>query len=471
MVADIGRRQFLSMAGLGAAGMVVGPGARAAKPSRPDIVVIVLDTVRPDHLSCYGHTRSTTPFLDKLVSSARVYGNAYSTSCWTYPAHASLFTGLYAISHGTHWEHLRADDKQVTLAEILRGKGYQTLGLCENPTLTPGLGFAQGFERFVSPSPLLGRRKDTCAELEKALTTAGNGPLFLFVNLFAAHHPYNSSRQFFKLFLTEQDYAKAYNIDLVETIIKGKKLLTAEWLTHLAEHYDAEIRYVDYQIECLVAALKAHGRWDNTVFIVTSDHGENLGEHDLVDHQLVLYEPVVRIPLIIHYPDQFQPGTREDRCVQIIDIFPTVLTLAGIEPGEFPSPGCCLLTGQLSPDRDILCELYLHKALTIPSADASAEEWAHPRVRRFRRRLKALRVGPMKYIQGSDGTEELFDLASDPGETRSLAANPALASALQRMRARLAACLLRFSEYRIPSPDDPQTDEGADQVLKSVGYL
>jgi len=471
------RRAFLKRAGGGLAGALLGTGICAAEAPRahPTIVLIVMDTVRRDHLSCYGYKRRTSPFLEKLAKTARVYQNAYATSCWTFPSHASLFTGLYPVSHGVHWEHRQAEEGLVTLAEVLRDHGYQALGLSENIVVNAKSGFAQGFERFTHPIQMLGRGKAAQTMFQEIVAQRGDKPLFVFVNLMAAHAPYNSSRQFLGTFLSDPAYADAYRIDILDTIIKGKETLGEKRLTHLTEHYDAEVRYVDYAVEQMAGALQSAGLWDSTLFVVTSDHGENLGDHDLVDHQLCLYESLVHIPLIVHYPKCFPPGSQEENPVQITDVFPTVLRVAGIDPEAYPAQGVSLLPGRTCAEREILCEYYRYLGFTTrkgPPTPQAETVWDDPRMQKFDRRLKSIRVGPMKYIRGSDGSEELYDLQNDPNETQSLVDDERFAAAKSKLASRLDKRMQEHrAAYRPPSEESMPFDEKKDQELKALGYL
>jgi len=465
------RRAFLRRSAAGMAGLWLGGAlrARAAGTERPNIVVIVMDTVRRDHLSCCGYARPTSPFLEELAETSRMYDMAYATSCWTVPSHASLFTGLYPVSHWTHWEHIRHEEGLVTLAEVLKGEGYRTIGLCENWAILPKLGLTQGFERFVPGRLVAARRRDTCKEFEDWVEQKGAEPLFAFVNLNAAHANYNSSRQFFKLFLTDPAYEDQYSIDPSGAIIQGRNSLSPEWLKHLAEHYDAEVRYVDFQVEQMACVLKSHGLWDSTLFIVTSDHGENLGDHGLLDHQFCLYETLVRIPLIVHYPERFPAASHEPRPVQLVDVFPTVIELLGLEPKAFPTQGRSLLPGRATADREVLCEYYLHHAFTTRRGRA---RMAHPNAQKYNRRLKSIRVGNLKLIQGSDGRDELYDLGEDLDETRDLSAEPACANAKARLTRLLDE---RIETYRLQNPPPPEalldTDEVGEDHMRALGYL
>jgi arylsulfatase A-like enzyme len=382
---------------------------------------------------------------------------------------------LYPVCHGAHWEHLKLDEELGTLAEVLRAHGYQTIGLSENPLISTRAKFAQGFDTFVHSRR---RGQDTNVQFKEALEQKGEKALFVFVNLMAAHAPYNSSAQFFKTFLSDPAYGNAFHADLLSYLIRGKDRLGAKWLAHLTEHYDAEVRYDDFLVQQMVQALESTGLWDSTLFIVTSDHGENLGEHDLLDHQFCLYEMLVRVPLIIHYPERFPPASHDYRFVQLTDVFPTVLRIVGIDPKEYPSHGRSLLPGETARDRVMLFEYYLHQGFTERHDEGlgKGRDWgkkfSHPRVQRFSRRLQAVRAGNMKFIRGDDGVEELYDLREDPREERNLITEEAFADVGKRLERMINERLSMYASLREPRAGEPvKLDEEDIRQLKALGYI
>lgn len=464
------RRTFLGAALAGAAALPFQARRVSAQSSRPNFVVIVLDTARRDHLSCYGYERDTTPFLRELANESRVYQNAYSTSCWTVPSHASLFTGLYPTSHATTWENCRLDGRLTTIAELLQRNGYRTAGICENPILNAGLGFTKGFQSY-SILPQLPQDPESPAvrRLSQEISAAGDQPFFIFANLVGPHDPYSTSGPFLGAYLSDPTYEKRVRIDLLGTIMRGKPL-DQKWLEHLTEHYDAELRYCDFTVESMANSLKRSGHWENTVFVVLADHGENLGDHGFVNHQFCLYESLIRIPLIIRFPECFAAGSEETKLVQIHDIFPTLLALAGIDPAAHPSQGVSLLPGWPAAERPVLSEYYIHARFRNPRVPD--KRWKSPRVRRHMRRLKSIRIGNMKLIQGSDGMQQLYDLGTDPDELRDLSNYPTYTASRDFLTRRLNV-LVEQCKRQHPSPVDKPAvmDQDAEETLKAMGYL
>lgn len=417
----------------------------------PNIVLVIMDTVRPDHLSVYGYERPTSPFLRDLAASSTRYRNAYSTSAWTFPSHASIFTGLYPAAHSAHWEHLQLDDHLVTLPEVLREAGYRTVGISQNPLIVRSLGFGQGFDLLIDRDDL-GATPDVAREFERFLDSRGHEPFFAFANIMAAHAPYNSSGEFFGSFLTDQAYAEQVDWEFDPDFVVGKETLPGELKLHMTAHYDAEIRFVDATIERIANALKEKGFWDSTVFIVTSDHGEALGERGYVRHQFSLYENVIRVPLIVRYPPIF-PRAEIASFVQLTDLFPTLLSIAGLRD-DYPSQGRSLPIADTDVARPVVAEYYLHRRFQGREAASPAAlgSWSS-----FNRRLQAIRVGEWKLIRGSDGRLELYNLREDPAETQNLsgesgtlAAEEALARLLDEEIAASRARFAPVASLRLP---------------------
>lgn len=458
------RRAFLKTASAGSLLSLAGLARAKAASARPHVVVIVLDTARRDHFSCYGYPRDTTPFLELLAAESTRYENAYAASCWTLPSHASLFTGLHLVSHGAHWEHLRLDAGLQTLPGALREHGYETLGLSGNPYVCPQTGFGNGFDAFSTTKHGAPDEPGTnFALLQERLDAGVDTPLFIFINFSEVHDPYNSSAQFFGEYLSNPEYADKYSIrgGAPQLLLRNDP----DWITHLTEHYDAEMRYVDFAVKTVARQLQKAGIWDNTVFIVTSDHGENLGEHGLLNHQYVLYETLIRVPLLVRWPGRFPPGSTAGAPVQLTDIFPTVLELAGVSPEDYPNQGRSLLAKDLANTRPVLAEYYIHEGLQ--NADPAENAFA----KRYRRRLKALRIENMKYIRGTNGSEELFDLAKDPQEQDNLVGTSDAEPTRQRMAAALRERVTECRTLREATFERKPIDEESRETLESLGYL
>ncbi len=453
---------------LGGAGRPGGGGTE-----KPSIVLVVIDTARQDRLSCYGYARETTPRLRGLAKSSTSFRNAHSTSSWTAPAHASLFTGLYPVAHGTTQENWRMGGDLVTLAEVLLASGYRTIGIVENAVLRKRLGYAQGFNMYYETWRTAGNRSDRFATLDrfrKSLNGVLPGePFFLFVNLIGPHNPYDSSGPFRSRFVSDPSIPIVAN--QWTHYYLGNRDLSDEELRHLGELYDAELLYCDSLVGGMIDELKERDLWEDATFVVTSDHGENLGENGHLDHVFTLYETTTKVPLLIRSPGLFGEGEWSDLPVQLTDLFPTLLGIAGVERGKHPSHGYDLTAERPGPDRPILCEYY-YPDFTI-SGYQRAEDKADPDLSRYKRRIRSLLAGGMKLIWGSDGRHELYDLARDPLERRNLADDPAHRGERVRLEKELTSILERSAIEGRELPEKPRgaIDRETKEALRSLGYV
>ena len=432
---------------------------------RPNILLVVADTARADRFSSNGYGRDTTKVIAALGREGAVYLQARSPSPWTLPAHASLFTGLYPSGHGADSGHLRLDDRLPFLALRLRAAGYKTLAYVENPWVGKDYNFQPGFDTFDEVwRGVHGTEGDMGAavvseKVERWLAwrdgnpDARAQPFFLFVNYFEPHLPYNPPEPERSRFLRASADASA--VDRLRRFkhpqevrqIVGRGVLTADDLGVLSDLYDGEIAYVDRRVGELIGSLRSRGLLDRTVVVVTSDHGEMLGEHGLVDHKLTLHEQVLRIPLILRFPPAVAAGQRIESPVLLQDLYPTLLHLAGAvtvpegpasvvngSPAEHASPwpstarplpgvrGLEAGPPRGSTDEDPLIAEYARPGEFLEVLKEVAPE-LDPAP--YNRTQVAVLARGWKLIWGSDGRHRLFDLGADPAESVDLSATRA----------------------------------------------
>lgn len=445
----------------------------------PNVIIIVMDTVRQDHLSCYGYKRDTSPNLDQLKRGSRIYYNAYSTSCWTSSAHASLFTGLYPIVHKTTQENWRMSDRLKTLAEIFSTSGYETVGIVENPMLSKYFNFDQGFSMyhetwirsykdriikwFTNENSAFILFKRTLKKRDK------RKPFFMFINFIEPHSPYNSSQQFYGKFLSDRSLQCEEN--MVRRYFLGKIFFNQHELQHLNELYDAEILYVDYWIGKMIDELKKRDLWNNTIFIVTSDHGENIGDHGMMDHIFCLYESTIKIPLIIHYPQLFPCNSEDYNIVQLTDIFPTLLKIVGIDTKKYYYQGCDLLERNLKEEKIGFYEYYYPKQVIEYFREPDRE---NARLKKYKRRLRAVIMNNLKLIWGSDGNHELYDLAKDPDEKDNLIDKKKYLKEKQELINMLRNMVSKYDQNTNDysnSMENKAIDKNTMEALRSLGYV
>jgi arylsulfatase A-like enzyme len=452
------------------------PISAATEPALPNVLLVTLDTVRADHVSSYGYSRPTSPSLDELTRIATRYTNAYATSPYTLSSHGSLFTGLLPSSHGarsvpfpsgdpTGPSELRLTDKHPTLAETLRRRGYDTGAIVANYAyLHPSTGLARGFESFdaspervhghapllasflfragpaLSPRLFLGWTKgakeaDAISDAAIAwLRRPRDRPFFLFLNYLDAHAPYAPPRPHARRFSKRSGLwvQLKWNLD---------RRLSAEDWEYLVDQYDASIAFVDEQLGRVLEFLRAAGTFDSTLIAVTSDHGEFLGEHGRRGHRQALYEPVLRIPMIVKGPQQ-RAQRSDARTTTLADLHWLIReTLEQRSPPE------------------------------AARVRAVAEYWTPwGELRQYPSRLydsawRASYQDRFKLIETASRPAQLFDLDSDPGEQRDLATTP---EGAQRVRMMLEA-LPPF--LKDPSQRPAALDPDAERRLRALGYL
>lgn len=467
-----------------------GHGIRSSPSFSPrpgPVILIVLDSVRADHLSVYGYHRKTSPNLELLASRATLYRHAVAPSNYTLPSHASLLTGLYPTRHGAHYvDQLPAgrplSPRVQTLAEVLRSRGYRTAAVVANyGYLSASFGLAQGFEQYEALRWLpLGRlawpfclRAALHPAISRLCPERGSGiglrdaedinrsvlslmkefagePFFLFVNYMDTHWPYQSPEPYQSLFHRAAepfDWRRFWTLE--KEVVTGRRQLTETERTSLISLYDGAIRYLDAHLGALFQKLKESGLYDSSLLIITSDHGDAFGEHSLLSHGASLYEAEVHVPLIIKYPQQKAPDSVLST-VSLVDVFTTVLDSLGL-----PTPatdGRSLRTVTKDNKWFVFSEGYPH--IHFVNLDS-----------RFKKLQRAVYWHRYKLVSSSDGSRELFDLESDPTETVNLYKRmPDISEKLMEILDQWAKKLRGPVTTPVPSSTDLQR-------LRSLGYI
>ncbi len=337
------------------------PGGAAS--TRPNLVVIVMDTVRGDHLSIDGYSRDTTPHLRALARDSVVYTHAQAPSDITLTSHASLFTGMYPSWHGAYCQPPQAaygrelSSKYPTLAELLHRDGYQTLGVAANLYLRADFGLERGFDQFRIPRPVpllpdedrsvlryqlrrgLSFFFDTAQfdrlyafgeDIDHELFTVLNlrahpsEPFFAFLNYMDAHFPYVPPAPYSGIFPGRRPRFTQDDLGAEQEIISKGQGQPAGYRPHCESQYDGGIAYIDAQVGNVVDWLKRHNQYDNTMIVVTSDHGESFGAKNRVGHANSPYQNLLHVALLIKYPGAARTGV-ETQPVSLIDVAPTAL--------------------------------------------------------------------------------------------------------------------------------------------------
>lgn len=426
------------------------PGTAAG--SRPNIVLIVLDTVRADHMSVYGYGRKTTPGLERFAARATLYRYAFAASNFTLPSHASIFTGLDPRTHGatnllpglSYGESL--DARFETLAERLAAHGYLNLAVSANfGYLQPDFGLHQGFHFYDARQPsvclpeqrrhtlrfglrrLLGlvtatdaleQRFRRASEINEAVSGLldqardTRAPFFLFINYMDAHDPYLPPPPFNTLFEGRTPGFRPEHWEAAhERIVRGAPGISNAEQTHFSSQYDGAIAYLDSEVELLIKEFQKRGLFENTMIVVTSDHGEALGEHGYLGHGWSLHNHQVRVPLIIKYPGQ-REGRVSEQNASHVDLMPTILDVVGIEfPPDLHGASLRRMEEE-ARSRPVYSEAYL-----------GADKIHDPRRQRAIVSWAIVSAERTKLISISDGRLEFYDLNNDPSERQNLAAH------------------------------------------------
>ncbi len=472
--APITRRRFL--VGAGAAGVTVAGLAAVvrggqdliegqtlsrlpvADRSAPNVLLIVMDTIRADHLSLFGYPRRTSPQLEQLARSGVLFTRAISIAPWTLPSHSSMFTGRYHHELSADWE-VPLDARYPTLAEAFRDRGYETAGFAANVYyLCSEFGLNRGFTHYdgttVWPGGLVndasltrnligdrarqlmgyyddfGRKRASSVNDEFLSWFSRRDqrrPFFAFLNYFDAHHPYQPPKPFDTLF----SQVRQADPRLQAWERRSDLEIQAEMAA-----YDDSIAYVDHEVGLLVGELGRAGYLDDTLLVVVGDHGEEFDEHGVMEHGASVYLPSIHVPLLISFPRRVPAGQIVSSSATLRDLAATVVDLAGLDvDGMFPGaslarywdPAANRGNRNSSP---LLSELN-------PAPWAIQNSWGPI----AKGPMKSLVIEQYHYIRNGDGREELYDVEADPLETRDLVPAKQGSQLLAQFRESLEAAL------------------------------
>jgi len=431
----------------------------------PNIVLVVIDCMRADHAGCSGYTRPTTPVMDALARRGRLYRRAYANAPWTKPSVASLFTSLHPTVHNVINAGSTMDRGMLTLAEVLRNRGYRT-GFFNggNVFLKPEFRFDQGFETYVYRPHRSSNAASVTGDFIRNVMESPGKRFFAYLHYMDAHTPYTVHEH--NYLFTDRTAGRfepgnrQSGFNRVRALIENNMLGETD-REHIAALYDAQLRFVDENLGVVVGFLRRQGLLRNTVLIITSDHGEELFDHGSFEHGHTLYNELLHVPLIIAGAG-VPPGAVAEP-VRLIDLAPTVLTLAG--EGGVPEvfqgtvlPGMPGSTARSGPrpvfaggtlfGSEKYCLIQGDDKLIRNSTD-TAGKWTL--------------VGPAAGVPA-----ELYDLAGDPGERHNLAADgrtgPAAAERLLEQFISRAPLFQRQDEVAV-------VDAEMRERLEALGYV
>ena len=453
---------------------------------KPNILLVVYDSARAKNFSIYGYHRATTPFLEEFSQNSAIYTNAISTVASTVPAHASIFTGTIVYTHQLFLDGDRLSDKYLTLADVLKESGYNTYGLCYQDDVSPLTGLDRGFIEFdkddmpnmykkflrkifhsknpfkipnpSNPSgviPIPGRcvggktigskppiwehdilrwlywhatqfSDQGAASTQKKVIrfldrVDKNAPFFMYLHYDETHLPYRPPTPYRNQFFHDaSDGKKPWKVNQLRNhFFLNKVEMNSGDFDVLRNLYDGAIRYLDEKTRELIRIFESRGLLDDTMVIIMGDHGDNIGEHQLMSHKWCLYDTLIRVPLIIKYPRSIEVKGKFDGIVQHTDIVPTVLDVLRI--GNHPIirqlEGNSLISHRFNNRDETYAISEQFKPFGLDMRDHSEK------LKKYDRRLLSLRTLNYKYIWGSDGLDEFYDIANDPEEERNLIAS------------------------------------------------
>jgi arylsulfatase A-like enzyme len=441
---------------------------------RPDVLLITIDTLRADRLGPYGAEDVKTPVIDGLAREGVVFEQAAAPMGLTLPSHFSIFTGKYPREHGVMNHGMVLLDEEQTLTEAFRDAGYRTAGFVGVNLLSPGSGANQGFEEFDFPKGNL--QLPASQVVPKALRWLGDREedekVFLWVHLFDPHLPYAPPKPYNQSALERSEgrfpslhwpqflrVAKANNGDIPLWVLDHAKAL-----------YDAEVELTDHWVGRLIDGFKERRSWEDTLVVLTADHGECFSNGVYFEHADCLYDGAIRVPLIVLYPKRQDAGKRVEGLASLIDVAPTVLAAAGLQPLEGASGRVVGVDQTIPEDRGVLIQHPFYRerpAERRKTRQQTIRSVGGVPVKDIL--TDAERVGLMtrdwKYIRSTD-SEELFARhpVVDEGNDVASGEPEALKTLRQRLRTELARHPLNLA-----APEE--LDDELRQALEALGYL
>ncbi len=425
---------------------------------RPNIILYLVDTLRADHLGCYGYSRPTSPNIDAFAAEATLFSSMFAQSSWTRTSIASLFTGLDPLTHGTTDRLAALSDTVLLLPEILQEVGYQTAGVITNGNISPQFGFDRGFDSFE----VLAEKSDT-AEFHQLsdrvndsafswlATRNEDRPFFLYLHTTDPHGPYAPRSPYREAFAPSVADADVGTIDMLRAVKRKGAVVPPRLAQDFAALYDAEIAFNDNEFGLLIRHLKELGLYASTLIVFTSDHGEEFLDHGFWEHGASLFNEQLHIPFILTLPQGMGKGVRVAANVAHIDLLPTLLEFLG-EPVSESLQGRSLLpliaAGETASPRP---PAFGH--LNIDSFDLESVILDHRKL--------------IRDLKSSKSNLRLYDLSADWGERKDLRDQQPI----------WAGYLLSLLKYRREIGGEgavafeAEIDDDLRQRLEALGYL
>jgi arylsulfatase A-like enzyme len=450
------------------------PAVRTVPDDAPTVILVSIDTLRPDRLGCYGHDQPTSPNLDRFREGAALFSCAISQAPSTLPSHATMLTSLLPEHHGAFFSRRSPlPDNLPTLATVLAAAGYRTAAFTGGGQIAPEFGLDRGFEIYGvnEGGPDFG---DAVRSGLEWLSGDLDRPAFLFLHTYEVHHPYTPDPEVLQIF--DDGYLGTLpdkiSKELLDSINRGETEIDDRDVAHIVAAYDAEIRSVDEAFGELLRGLERLGLAENTLLVFTSDHGEEFGEHGVVGwHSHTLYDELLRVPLLIRFPEGFAAGQTVEAQVRLLDLAPTATSVAGIEaPSTFEGIDLELVIDGLPTPLPAVSQIDWPKGQ--PPFSVRSLNWKlYPKVRlagaRFSLEEPSFVTRVVNRIGRWRNANVLFDLVNDSEEQHDvLYDNFWTSEGMRKIGERT------LGERSVPPPVPTVTvEDRTEERLRALGYL
>jgi arylsulfatase A-like enzyme len=452
-------------------GPLLGSIMGCGKPPPPSVLIVTVDTLRADHLGTYGSTVTRTPHIDRLAEESVVFEHAAAPMPLTRPSHFSILTSRYPREHGVVNNAMSLPESALTLAEIFSSAGYRTGAFVSVRLLGSGSGAQQGFETFDVPTETQRAAGEVVPRALAWLDEEDERPTFLWLHLFDPHQPYDPPEEYREGLDTELvEHMPAVDWDVLIAVARANDGdVPRRIFEYTKDLYAREVEYADHWIGELCDGLRSRGRMDDTVLVLTADHGEAFENGYFFDHADSLYEGTMHVPLIVRHPRSFTPGTRASGQVSLVDVAPTVLSAAGLDvPRAFS--GRPLSGFEQDDERFVLLQHPFYQpgaALHRPSKQRELETVAGMPTAKILVDSERVGIvgGDWKYLRTGE-EEELYRLQPVLDEVKNLIDEDGNRSG--RLRAALAEAL---SAHPLNIIDRSEINAQLMETLRELGYV
>lgn len=462
-------------------------------PSKPHIIIVVVDAGRPDYFSCYGYSKATTPNIDSIAKQGVLFKNVISSAPWTIPSHGTMFTSLYPTQHGAGWDTLKLSGGIPTIFDIFVEKGYQPVVVSANSLIV------SPYSMFPKETKILGQvphndpetssftgdfdykktsSEKICGCIKRYLDDADlSVPHIVYLNLYDLHAKYKARDPFYSQYVSEKEDAVLnevgdfYSLHFQE--MNGERDISRDMIGALRASYAARLSMIDADLGGVFEKISQKGLFDNSILIITSDHGDVLGDHKAPSfhHQFSIYNSLLKIPLIFYYRDMAKQGIINTPLIQNTDILPTILELCGIETSLLlnDSPGVSLLpymnNSSIKAPRDFAVSFYESPYRFVLRNKKKIKPI-------YLRSLFAIQNENYKLIFSDKGDIELYDIKEDPFETRNIASS--LPQKVSEFKGAFQRIVKKYGSAKYTQEDSFTDKSDEDKIikrLKALGYI